>query len=356
MLTIKKYYDFNDVLIKPSLSEIDSRQLIDMTLNLDLSITAALSRDYLDGWKPIPILSANMDTITGVDLAFELVKKNWIAVLHKYVSISEITALFDKIDLYNRTIEKDHIDYRNIFISRGTSSEDQIKLQERLESESRIKSVCIDVANGHRKSVLTYVDNLRKNLCKDKVLMVGNIASSEMFKMYQDINIDLIKVGIGPGSACTTRIKTGVGVPQISLIDECRAVATSSLVVSDGGCKVSGDISKAFVAGAHFVMIGGMLAGTRETPGEMETIDGRTVKRFSGMAAKESQQNGVPTYGVEEGKTVFIPYRGKVSHILSDIEGGVRSTCTYTGALSISKLFQAELILTNVQENKIFSS
>ena len=160
-------------------------------------------------------------------------------------------------------------------------------------------------------------------------------------------------------SVCITRVKTGVGTPQISLIEKVsnkiKEINADMLMISDGGCKVEGDICKAFVAGTDFVMIGGMLAGFKESPGTIEIIDGRKFKRFSGMAAKESQHNGVPKHGTEEGKTVLVPYNGKVYHKLLDIEGGLRSACTYINAASISEMKFGTLILTNTQENKKFN-
>jgi len=347
MLIEQKYYSFNDVLILSKKSNLDSRSQINLNSSFE-------ENPLMKNWKPIPIMSANMDTITDIDMAYELLIRNWIPVLHKYVSIDSISYLFDKIDLYNKE-NNNKIDYRNLFISRGTSEQDKIKLKERLLAEPRIKSVCIDVANGHRTSVVEYVAGLKDDLCKDKILMVGNVGTEDMVELYEDAKVDIIKAGIGPGSACITRVKTGVGTPQISLIDKLYKKRKNILICSDGGCKVPGDIAKAFVAGADFVMIGGMLSGYKETPGIIEEVNGKLFKRFSGMAAKESQHNGIPKYGTEEGKTVMVPYKGKVYHKLVDIEGGIRSTCTYTDSKNIQELKNAELILTNEQENKIFN-
>lgn len=506
------YADFDDVLIKPNMSRLNSRQEVD--LRADIKI------EKHEDWKPIPIMSANMDTVTDANVAFELVKNNWIAVLHKYVSISDIKDLFDKIDLYNKENEKDStvskIDYRNVFISRGTSDADKDKLAERLLTEPRIQSVCIDVANGHRLEVVSYAKLLKDTICKDKILMVGNIVTSEAAILYAEAGVDIIKAGIGPGcfvpgskvltksglkkietikvgdkvlthknryrtvkgitkyeekdqvisingikstlsheyyvvnrkkpyleeatwvqacnldpknhllvfflnqdtsededyeeepsfidikektiisylgevidleveedhsyningiivhnSACITRVQTGVGLPQIGMVLEIkeglsRAIEntndlnkikkySSIKICVDGGMKTSGDIAKSFVAGGDFVMLGGMLAGHKESPGNEETVDGRKVKRFSGMAASISQHEGVPKYGVEEGKTVFIPYRGKLKNTIQNIEGGLRSTATYIDAYNISEFKKGKLVRTHVQENKIFN-
>lgn len=364
MKTLDFYPDYDDVLIKPKMSRLNSRKEVDLTLNIN-------------DWKPIPIMSANMDTVTDTISAFELLKANWIAVLHKYVSIPDIKDLFDKIDEYNLTSET-KIDYRNLFISRGTSDRDKQKLIERLEQEPRISSYCIDVANGHRLEVISYLRDL-KSKYPDKILMAGNIVTSEAAILYAKAGVDIIKGGIGPGSGCLTRVQTGVGLPQIGMIFEIKdgiqkEIDHLSLVNNiseddldiikklsnvklcvDGGMKTSGDIAKSFVAGGDFVMLGGMLAGHKESPGKEEFIDGKKVKKFSGMAAKESQQEGVPDYGVEEGKTVFIPYRGKIKNTIQNIEGGLRSCATYIDAFNISDFKKTELVRTHVQENKIFS-
>lgn len=353
MLIKEKYYDFSDVLIKANVSNVNSRSAV------DLKFKSYSKKEVLKDWRPIPVMSANMDTITDIEMAFELVKNNWIAVLHKYVSISDMKILFDKVDLFNKKNDF-KIDYRNIFISRGTTETDKSKLKERLESEPRIKSVCIDVANGHRLDMFDYLKELKNGLCKDKILMAGNVGTEEVVKFYIEAGVDIIKAGIGPGSACITRVKTGVGIPQISLIDKLKTAVMELngdiLIASDGGCKTEGDIAKAFVAGTDFVMIGGMLAGYKESPGVIEIIEDKKYKRFSGMAAKESQHNGVPKHGTEEGKTVLVPYKGKVYHKLLDIEGGLRSAATYIGANNINEMYELGiLILTNVQENKIFN-
>jgi len=395
------YLNFEDVLIKPSLSNINSRR--DVKLFSDFSDY----KEYMKNWKPFPLMSANMDTVTGIDMAFELVKRNWIAVLHKYVSLEEITELFDKIDKYNDSNEN-KIDYRNLFISRGTSKIDKEKLLDRLKMENRIKSVCIDVANGYRKEVFEYVKELKETLCKDKILMVGNVATFDAILEYSKIDIDIIKMGIGPGSVCKTRVETGIGVPQIGMIlkiqeakekllsinktkiiqsqilknvekiktpkkinNKTKVLSEKEendllkenhklnkiLICSDGGCKVTGDIAKAFAAGSNFVMIGGILAGHTESPGELENLsDGKKIKRFSGMASKESQWEGIAKHGVAEGKTVFIPYKGKVKHTIENIEGGIRSTCTYTNSENITELVKnSKLIQVTVQENKKYN-
>lgn len=333
------YLDFDDVLIKPRISAVESRQEVDLSVPI------------IKDWRPIPLMSANMDTVTGAEMAYALVKRNWIAALHKFVEKNEIKTLYDRM-------EKEGIDFRNLFVTRGTAERDRKKLKERLEYEPRIQSVCIDVANGYREGVFSYVDRLRNGVCRDQILMVGNVATPDAVERYAKIGVDIVKCGIGPGSACITRVQTGVGVPQIGMLFELEKMASRHdvLICADGGCRRPGDIAKAFVAGADFVMLGGMLAAHNESPGEITYVSDKKVKRFSGMAAIHSQWEGVPTYGAEEGKTVFLDARGPVEETLKMIEGGLRSTCTYTNSPTLKELRDAVLIRTTVQENRIFSS
>lgn len=206
---------------------------------------------------------------------------------------------------------------------------------------------------------------------KKEISYLGDVVDIEV-EEDSSYNIEGIVVH---NSACTTRVQTGVGVPQIGMVMEIKEGIKQELnrlssldptspiidllsnvkICVDGGMKRTGDIAKSFVAGADFVMLGGMLAGHKESPGSEEIVDGKRVKRFSGMAASISQQSGVPTYGVEEGKTVFIPYKGKLKNTIQNIEGGLRSSGTYINAFSISEFKNASFVRTHVQENRIFS-
>lgn len=365
MSKIKFYENFEDVLIKPTYSEINSRQDIELSVDMDLNI-----RD-ISKWKPIPIMSANMDTVTDANFAFELVKHNWIAVLHKFVEKSEIKDLFNKIDIENDLREKEgleKISYKNVFVTRGSTEVDKQKLIERLEFEPRIESICIDVANGHRQDVLDLIKYISTNY-PDKVIMGGNVGTSDVMLKYIEAGAHILKAGIGPGSVCITRIQTGVGVPQIGLMLELSKklkklkkknpdnVAIQKFKIClDGGMKVTGDLAKSYVAGADFVMLGGMLAGHKESPGELKEFKEGKKKEISGMASEKSQQKGVPSYGVEEGKTVYISYKGKLKNTIMNTEGGLRSAATYINSISLHKFRDnACFVRTNIQENKIFN-
>lgn len=191
-----KKYNFEDVLILPKKTEVYSRKNVNIfhdSINIQ-------NKKYMENWQPLPIMSSNMDTITDTKFAFELLKRNWITVLHKFVSVVDIIELFDKIDIYNNDTKNIlKIDYRNVFVSIGITNKDQTKLETRLEKEKRICSVCIDVANGHSIRVINYSKELKEGLCKDKILMVGNIGNPEIIEDYIQANIDILKIGIGPG-------------------------------------------------------------------------------------------------------------------------------------------------------------
>lgn len=373
---IENSYNFEDVLIQPRISTLNSRKNVNVNQPMDYA-----NNPKMEKWTPVPIMSSNMDTVSGIDMAFALLKKNWIAVIHKYVSIKEMKELFDKCEEYNHFLEKKgeitltdknkfsleddyqkgiKIDFRNLFISRGTSKEDKIKLKERLEQEPRIMSFCVDVANGYREEVFEYVSELCQTYGETKIIMVGNMATVDAVLKYKKIGVDIVKLGIGSGRRCITRKQTGVGVPQLSCILDVASYLENFetkkekkiLIVSDGGCNVIGDVCKAFVGGSDFVMLGGMLAGHKECPGVEEEVNGKMMKRFSGMAAKESQWNGVSDYGVEEGRTAMTLYKGKIHHTLKAIEGGIRSCGTYINAATILDFRNTTFVKTTYQLNE----
>ena len=191
--------------------------------------------------------------------------------------------------------------------------------------------------------------------------MAGNVVTGEMVEELILVGADIIKVGIGPGSVCTTRVKTGVGYPQLSAIIECADAAhgLGGQIISDGGCEIPGDVAKAFGGGADFVMMGGMFAGHEESGGELIEVDGKQFRKFYGMSSKtamDKHAGGVANYRASEGKTVTIPYRGEVEETVKDILGGIRSTCTYVGASRLKELTKrTTFIRVAEQENEIFS-
>ena len=221
--------------------------------------------------------------------------------------------------------------------------------------------ICLDVANGYSQHFVNFVKKVRDNF-PEHIIMAGNVVTGEMTEELILSGADIVKVGIGPGSVCTTRKKTGVGYPQLSAVIECSDAAhgVKGLTCSDGGCTVPGDIAKAFGAGADFVMLGGMLAGHDECSGEIYEKDNKKFKRFYGMSSAEAMQKyrgGVANYRASEGKSVNVPYRGAVENTMSDILGGLRSTCTYVGAARLKELTKrTTFIKVSMQLNEVFHS
>jgi len=249
----------------------------------------------------------------------------------------------------------------NIAVSTGTSDADAAKLKQVLTENPSLRFICIDVANGYSEKFVAFVKSTRE-AHPGKVIIAGNVVTGEMVEELLLAGADIIKVGIGPGSVCTTRVKTGVGYPQLSAIIECADAAhgLGGQIISDGGCKVPGDVAKAFGGGADFVMLGGMLAGHAESGGELiENEDGTKFKLFYGMSsetAMEKYQGSVAEYRASEGKTTQLPFRGNVSDTILDILGGLRSTCTYVGAVSLKELTKrTTFIRVQEQHNEWFA-
>lgn len=219
--------------------------------------------------------------------------------------------------------------------------------------------ICIDIANGYSEHLVEFVQKVRAEF-PTKVISAGNVVTGDMVEELILAGADIVKVGIGPGSVCTTRVKTGVGYPQLSAIIECGDAAhgLGGMIIGDGGCSCAGDVSKAFGGGADFVMLGGMLAGHSESGGEVVEQDGKQYMKFYGMSsqsAMDKHSGGVAKYRAAEGKTVLLPYRGSVHYTISDILGGVRSTCTYVGAAKLKELTKrTTFIRVQEQENNVF--
>ncbi|MCM5663401.1 GMP reductase [Galbibacter mesophilus] len=335
---------FKDVMIRPKRSTLKSRSEVSLQREFKFKHSNHL-------WKGIPIIAANMDTVGTFEMATVLAEHQLITAIHKHYSIENWrNFLADKPDSF----------YNYIAVSTGTSKQDAEKLKEITDSFPKIKFICIDVANGYSEHFVDFVKYARDNF-NDKIIMAGNVVTGEMVEELLIAGADIVKVGIGPGSVCTTRIKTGVGYPQLSAIIECADAAhgLSGQIISDGGCKIPGDIAKAFGGGADFVMLGGMLAGHTESGGEIVTRNGEKFKAFYGMSSETAMKKhagGVADYRASEGKTVEIPYRGDVVYTVQDMLGGLRSTCTYVGAARLKELTKrTTFIRVQEQHNEIFS-
>ncbi|CAK4082737.1 unnamed protein product [Aphanomyces euteiches] len=334
--------DFKDVLIRPKRSTLKSRSQVDVSRTYTF-------RNSGKTWTGVPVVAANMDTVGTFEMAVVLAQNKCITCIHKHYTVDEW-----------KTFASSHPDVLPfVAVSAGTSSSDLDRVSEVLGNHADISFVCLDVANGYSEH---FVDAVRAVRAKHPhhTIIAGNVVTGEMVEELILSGADIIKVGIGPGSVCTTRKQTGVGYPQLSAVLECADAAhgLNGHVISDGGCTCPGDVAKAFGAGADFVMLGGMLAGHDESGGDVIEIDGKVFKRFYGMSsavAMKKHAGGVAEYRSSEGKSVTVPYRGPVDGTIKDILGGVRSSCTYVGAAKLKELSKrTTFIRVSQQLNEVF--
>ena len=296
-------------------------------------------------------MAANMDTVGTFDMAKALAQHQLFTAIHKHYSITDWNVF---------TSGAPEGMENSLAVSTGTSQQDAEKLASILEFNPHLQFICIDVANGYSEHFVSFVRKTRKQY-PDKTIIAGNVVTGEMVEELLLSGADIVKVGIGPGSVCTTRVKTGVGYPQLSAIIECADAAhgLGGHIISDGGCTIAGDVAKAFGAGADFVMLGGMLAGHDESGGELIERNGERYKTFYGMSSANAMNKhvgGVAEYRASEGKTVEVPYKGNVSETLQDILGGLRSTCTYVGAQRLKELTKrTTFIRVAEQENRVYT-
>jgi GMP reductase len=247
-----------------------------------------------------------------------------------------------------------------VMVSTGTSEADFTKLNAIMALSEKLQFICIDVANGYSQHFVDFLQRAREAF-PGKTICAGNVVTGEMVEELILSGADIVKVGIGPGSVCTTRVKTGVGYPQLSAVIECADAAhgLGGQIVSDGGCAVPGDIAKAFGGGADFVMLGGMLAAHDECEGKVIEENGESFMLFYGMSSESAMKRhvgGVAEYRAAEGKTVKLPLRGPVADTARDILGGLRSACTYVGAERLKELTKrTTFIRVTEQENRVFN-
>jgi GMP reductase len=343
--------DFKDVLFRPKRSTLTSRKDVDLYRRFNFRNFEPTFPDssLVSDYHGIPIMAANMDGVGTFTMAETLHKQGLFTCLAKNYSEE---ALIDWIN-YGGNLIKNYWAY-----SMGISNEDWQKFnQVWYRTKGEIKYVCVDVANGYTERFVEVVRNLR-SLFPNIVIIAGNVVTREMTEELILNGADIVKVGIGPGSVCTTRIKTGVGYPQLSAIIECADAAhgLGGHIIADGGCTSSGDVAKAFGAGADFVMLGGMLAGHDEGGGEPVFKDDEPIivgVKFYGMssqAANEKHFGGLKDYRASEGREVLIPYKGSVSDTVQDILGGLRSTCTYVGASTLKQLSKCTTFVRVTQQ------
>ena len=311
---MREAFTFDDVLRGPAYNHYESRQ------HVDTSMTDRTGRLTLK----LPVMTANMDTVTESGMANFISAKGGIGVLHRLMSIE-------------RNVEEFRRCTSPVFVSVGTSQE-ELTRAEALRDAGATYFV-VDVAHGHARYVGKTLKKLRAML-PEACLMAGNVATYAGADFLASVGADIVKVGIGPGSVCTTRVKNGHGVPQLTAIQDCARCDRS--IVADGGIRYAGDVVKALAFGADFVMIGGMLAGTRPTPGERQKdAKGEWVKAYRGMASREvadEHHGGIAEWKTAEGVAVTVPYREDEDLILADLVGGLRSGLTYAGARTVKEL------------------
>lgn len=338
--------DFRDVLIRPKRSTLGSRAHVDVERSFHFPHTGT-------EWKGFPLIAANMDVVGTMAMARALLKHGAMVALHKHYSAEALIAFFRETES------------ANAFYSLGTIEADHDKLKA-VHAQSPISKICLDVANGYTEK---FVDTVKatRTAFPDAAIMAGNVVTGDMTEALLLAGADIVKVGIGPGSVCTTRKMTGVGYPQLSAIIECADAAhgLKGLVCGDGGLTVPGDVAKAYGGGADFVMMGGMLAGHDECEGEIryEERDGEKVPvamTFYGMSsdtAMNKYSGGVAKYRASEGKTVEVAYRGPVADTMQEIMGGVRSAMTYIGAVHLKEMSKrTTFIMVGAQLNTVFGN
>jgi GMP reductase len=348
--------DYKDVLIRPKRSTLGSRKEVDLERGYnwrnwqpeDMSIE--MLKPERKHWRGIPIMASNMDGVGTFEMADKLAEAKIFTCLVKTYSVNELVNYFD--NKYNERTQY-------VAMSIGITDRDHQKFRDVYEQTGgTLRYVCIDVANGYSERFASFVREFRQNY-PHIVIIAGNVVTGEMTEELILAGADIIKVGIGPGSVCTTRIQTGVGYPQLSAVIECADAAhgLGGHIIADGGCTSPGDVAKAFAGGADFVMLGGMLAGHDEGGGEVITKTYRTDEldanctdyvhvekefvQFYGMSSKSANDkhfDGLKDYRSSEGRTVMVPYRGPVGVTIQDILGGLRSSCTYAGAVRLKYL------------------
>ena len=318
--------DFRDVLIVPKKSDIDSRSKV----NLDTQYK--FGENDKKSWVGVPIIAANMDS-TGT---FEMYN-----VLSTYKMITAFNKYYTKQDFIDLK-ESGVVLNKNYFMLSCGIQENDIKNLEEIMTVVDTKWICVDIANGYLEKLQTVCKYL-SDTYKDKIIVAGNIATPEIIGELKNSGVDVVKVGIGGGSACTTRIKTGVGVPQLTAVTLCveEAKKHDIKVISDGGITCPGDVSKAFVGGADFVMMGGELAGHDQGPGQVIEKDGKKYKEFYGMSSRKAMEKHtgkMNSYRTSEGRELLIPYKGDLNNTILDYLGGIRSTCTYINAGNLTDM------------------
>ncbi len=318
--------DFHNVLIRPKRSTLNSRSEVDLEREFKFKYSSKK-------WKGIPIIAANMDS-TGTFEVYNCLKNyNIITAMNKFYTLE---------DYQNCDRAYCGLDPNYFMVSTGIGDKALARLEEILY-EIPCNWICIDIANGYIKDLVTFCKKIREKF-PEKRIIAGNVVTREMVEeLILEGLVDIVKIGIGPGAACTTRVKTGVGMPQLSAIIECADAAhgVNGHIIGDGGITCPGDMSKGFGGGADFVMVGSAFAGHEENPGEIIEKDNVKYKKFYGMSSKQAMETHygkMAEYRSSEGRELLIKLKGKLDNTVMDYLGGLRSTCTYINAESIKQM------------------
>jgi GMP reductase len=328
--------DFDDVLLVPQRTITASRKQVQTCRDFQFYHSSRI-------WSGIPIVAANMDTTGTFSMAESLSKQKIITCLHKHYSLKEH---LNKFGSWAGLWPTEYTWY-----SLGIKDRNFDQLCAFIDGVDFIPNICIDVANGYTDDFVKFCEKVRKNLGTTPIIMAGNVCTPEMVQeLILHGGIDIVKIGIGPGSVCTTRLKTGVGYPQLSAIIECAHAAHGlkssdkrlGLICADGGCRCPADVCKAFCANSDFVMLGGLLAGTEECDGEwIYNDDRKSALSFYGMSSETAQKkhgNGLKNYTASEGRVKQVAYKGRAKDVVEDILGGLRSCCSYIGATCLKDM------------------
>jgi GMP reductase len=371
--------DYKDVLIRPKRSTLGSRKDVDLERGFtfrnykpyqpydDLPDGYPVVQEYRH-YRGVPIMASNMDGVGTFAMADKLALQRIMTCLVKTYSVNELVGYFDVDD---RSHDPARTEY--VAMSIGITDNDHKKFRTVYEQVGeKLKYVCIDVANGYSSRFRDVVAEFRM-LYPNIIIIAGNVVTGEMTEELILAGADIVKVGIGPGSVCTTRIQTGIGYPQLSAVMECAdsAHGLGGHIIADGGCTCPGDVAKAFAGGADFVMLGGMLAGHDEGGGEVITkhfangeatlldngnyvphYEEKQFVQFYGMSSRSANEkhfDGLKNYRSSEGRTVLVPYKGPVENTVQDLLGGVRSTCTYAGALRLKHIMRCTTFIRCTQ-------
>ena len=316
MSQLKEYLTYDDVLLVPQYSEIRSRNECNTRVYLDATL-------YLD----IPLIASPMDTISGPEMANEMDRLGGMAIIHRYNSIDEQVALVKATGTRGK---------KKIGAAVGATGDYLERSQELVKAG--VKVLCVDVAHGHHILVEDALSALRRQHGNFIHIMAGNVATARGFADLESWGADSIRIGVGNGSICSTRLQTGHGVPSFTLLQECANVSKGTKLIADGGLKTSGDIVKALAAGADAVMLGSMLSGTDACPGDTIERDGKYYKTYRGMASSEAQNAWRGKSSAPEGISATVPYKGKLEDVVTNIVGGIRSGMSYSNASTLSDL------------------